>query len=276
VQFSIEFLASLATIVGTAVSILALLHSRAWLVLTSLLFVGLSIFAGVIARRDRLALNAASTVIEGRSIDSLNIANLRRRVNRTFVIQEAHHTAQIEGEDLKITWKYSGYCKANRESAIEFSIDSDSSTPFNRMDCVAYDLGHDHAMTHEIRPLLVGTEGVSKKISVPFFEPLKAQEPFGVLLKCTLPGCVKAGLGYYTSTLSFAQDRVQRCVVRLIFLGPAPLWMRVYECTPRRRAVLLKTLAPSHQEPGRCEYIDEVTDRPGQLARVYLFWRDSA
>jgi len=91
-QFSLEFLVAVATIVGTVTSILAVIQSRAWLVFTSLLFVCLSIAAGLYARKKRLALNAASTETEGHSIDSLNIANLKRRVNRTLVIQEAHHT----------------------------------------------------------------------------------------------------------------------------------------------------------------------------------------
>jgi len=251
------------------------MQSRAWLVFTSLLFVCVSIIAGSYARRKHLALDAASIVIEGHSIDSLNIANLKRRVNRTFVIQEAHHTARIEGEDMEITWMYSGYCRADRESAMEFSIESDSSTSFDSLDCVAYDLGHDPDMAHKIRPFLVGTEGISKKISVPFLEPLKAKQSFRVLLTCTLPRCMNAGFGYYTSTLSFAQDRVQRCVVRLIFPGPGPDWMRVYECTPLRQPTLLRNLAPLRQDQGIREYLDVVEDRQGQSARVYTFWRDS-
>ena len=47
-------------------------------------------------------------------------------------------------------------------------------------------------MVRPIRPLLVGPEGISKKISVPFLEPLKANQAFGVLLKCTLPRCLTA------------------------------------------------------------------------------------
>jgi hypothetical protein len=112
-------------------------------------------------------------------------------------------------------------------------------------------------------------------ISVPLLEPVKAREPFGVLLKCTLPRCLPAGSGYYTSTLSFAQDRVPSYEVRLIFVGTAPSWVRVYDCTSPRPVTLLKTLAPSHHEPGLCEYIDKVEDAPGQSARVYMFWRDS-
>ena len=130
-------------------------------------------------------------------------------------------------------------------------------------------------MTHEIRPVLIGAEGISKKIPVPFLEALKVHQPFDILLKCTLPRCFKAGFGYYTSTLSFAQDRVPRCEVHLIFVGPAPSWVRVYESTPQRQAELVKTLAPSRQEPNLCEYLDVVEDRPGRSARVYAFWRDS-
>ena len=121
-HYSQESLASWATILGTVVSVLALIQSRAWLVLTSLLFVCVSIIAGWYARRDRLTLDAAAIKIENHSIDSLNIANLRRRVNRSLVIQEAHHTALIEGEDLTITWKYTGYCRANREAGASSGI----------------------------------------------------------------------------------------------------------------------------------------------------------
>jgi hypothetical protein len=203
------------------------------------------------------------------------MANLRRRVNRTFVIQESRHTARIEGGDLKITWAYSGYCRAHRQAAMEFSIDADRTTPFQKLDCVAYDLGHDPDMAHPIRPLLVGTEGISKKISVPFLEPLKADQPFSVLLKCTLPGCFTKGFGYYTSSLSFAQERVGSSAVHLIFVGPAPAWLRVYESTPRSPARLVKSLAPSRQQSDLCEYLDVVEGRQGQSVRVYAFWLDS-
>ncbi len=265
----------MATIIGTVVSILALMQSSAWLVLAGLAFVVIGIATVIYARGKRLTLDSASTVIEGQSIDSLNIANLRRRVNKTFLVQEAFHTVRIDGTDMEITWKYSGYCKTDDVSAFEFSIDSEDSTPFSEMDCVAFDLGEDPEMTHKIRPLLVGSDGISKKISVPFLSAKKAEEPFGVLLTCKLPRCVSAGDGYYTSTLSFAQDRVRRCVVHLIFTGSAPTWMRVYEGTPKRRPELVRTLPPSRQETGLCEYLDAVDNRPGQSARVYKFWRDS-
>jgi hypothetical protein len=275
-QYSLESLVALATVVGTATSIFAVIQSRSWLVFTSLLFVSISIVIGLYARKKRLALNAASTEIEGHSIDSLNIANLKRRVNRTLIIQEAHHTARIEGENLEITWQYSGYCKADRETSIDFSVDSDDSTAFENLDCVAFDLARDPGMAQPIRPLLVGSEGISRKLSVPFLEPLKVNDSFAVLLKCALPRCINMGLDYYTSTLSFAQDRVRRCEVRLIFAGPIPSWLRVYECSAQRRPVLLKTLPPVRQTTDSCEYLDIEEERPGQSARVYVFWRDAA
>jgi hypothetical protein len=275
-QVSLESLAALATIIGTATSIFAVIQSRSWLVFTSLIFVCVSIIAGLSARKMRLALNAASIEIEGHSIDSLNMANLKRRVNRTLVIQEALHTVRIEGEDLEITWQYSGYCKSNRATSIDFSIDSDDSTAFENLDCVAFDLVLDPMMTRPIRPFVVGSEGISRKISVPFLEPLKVNESFAVRLECVLPRCVKAGFGYYTSTLSFAQDRVRRCEVRLIFVGPAPSWQRVYESSAQRRPLLLKTLTPVRRAIDSCEYLDIEVERPGQSARIFAFWRDAA
>ncbi len=273
-QFSLESLIALATIVGTATSVLAVIQSRSWLVFTSLLFVSISIVVGLYARKKRIALNAASTEIEGHSIDSLNIANLKRRVNRTLIIQEARHTAIIEGEDMEITWKYSGYCKSDRATSIDFSIDSDDNTVFENLNCVAFDLVRDPDMVSPIRPLLVGSEGISRKLSVPFLEPVKAHDSFAVLLKCALPGCIKAGFGYYTSTLSFTQDRVRRCEVRLIFADPAPSWLRVYEYSAQRRPVLLKTLTPVRRIANSCEYLDVEEERPGQSAKIYVFWRD--
>jgi hypothetical protein len=274
-QFPLEAIAAWATIAGTAVSLLALFQSKAWLVLTSLAFICIAIAAILYGRSRRLALESASTMIEGQSIDSLNLANLRRLVNRTFVIQEAHHTARFEGEDIEITWKYAGSCKTASATEMEFSVDAESGTSFEDLKCVAFDLGHDPDMRHEIRPLLLGTDGLSKKISVPFLEPLTSNQPFKLLLKCTLARCITPGSGYYTSTLSFAQRKVPRCEVRLIFAGTPPAWVRVYETSAGHSLKLVKSLRPVRQEPGECEYADLAENRPGRSARVYLFWRDA-
>ena len=274
-QFSLESFAALATIVGTILGLLAIIQARNWLIVVSLPLVGLAIVAGFYARRERLAVKAATITIEGRSIDSLNVANLRRRVNRTLTIQEAHHTARIEGEDLKIEWVYSGYCRAKQESAMEFSVESEQQVSFDRLDCFAYDLGHDPAMAHKIRPLLIGADGVSKKLSVPFLAPLRAKQAFRLMLKCTFPRATKVGFGYYSSTLSFAQNTVPRCTVRLIFSDSEPVWVRVYESSLPQKPTLVKILMPVRQKPGEFEYLDVVQDVAGRSARVYAFWRDA-
>ena len=86
--------------------------------------IGLAIVAGLYARKERLALKSSTVTIEGHAIDTLTAANLRRRVNRSLMIQEAHHIARIEGDDLHIEWTYAGYCRAKRETAMEFSVES--------------------------------------------------------------------------------------------------------------------------------------------------------
>jgi hypothetical protein len=274
-QFSLENLAALATILGTLFSVIALIESRSWLILTSFSLVAVALISGLYARRERLAIDAAGITIEGRSIDSLNVANLRRDVNRTLFVQEAHHTARIDGEDISFVWTYAGFCRAKQESAMQFSIATEQQLPFETLDCEAYDLAHDPGRHHRIQPLLVGADGVSKKISVPFLEPVKKQQRFGVMLKCMLPRATKSGFGYYSSTLSFAQETVTTCTVRLLFIGTAPAWVRVYDCSSPGRPALLKTLAPVNAADSEYEYVDVVKNGPGRSARVYAYWRDA-
>ncbi len=268
-----EPLASWAKILGTLPSLIGLVESRGWLAGLSFLFIAVSIFAGLYARKERRILNSAAIKIEGRSIDSLNIANLRRRVNRSLVIQEAHQVAEIDGEKLRIKWVYSGYCRAGQETNMEFSIDSEKYIPFDALECCAYDLKHDPRKMHKIKPLLAGADGISKKVAVPFLEPLMANQPFSVLLECELPGCMRGGLDYYTSTLSFGQEQVRRCTVRLMFFGERPGWVRVYESSAAGGAKLLKDLRAARDDAECTEYVDAATDAKGQSARIYIFQR---
>jgi len=83
----LDSLAAWATILGTVLSVVGLIQSRAWLTGISLLFVVASMTVVLYARKQRSILKSATVKIEGRSIDSLNIANLRRRINESLVIQ---------------------------------------------------------------------------------------------------------------------------------------------------------------------------------------------
>jgi hypothetical protein len=271
----LQSLASFTAVVGPAVTLIGLIQSRGWLAGLGAVFVCLSIVAIVYARSQRLRLDAASVEIEGMSIDSLNVANLRRRVSRSFFIQTVDQIVMIDGADLEMTWRYAGYCQTEQATAFEFSVDGEGGVPFRRLDCFGYDLKSDPGKQHRIQPLLIGPDGISKKIAVPFLEPLLAHQPFDIMLNCRLPDTYKAEIQYYTSTLSFDQDTVGRCTVQLIFRGAPPDWVRIYECEPGASARLIRNLSPMRQDHETVEYVDVAERRAAQSARVYLFRRSS-
>jgi len=259
------------TVLGTLVEFFGVFQARAWLAVIGALTVVSSIAVLAYARQQRALVKAAVLKISGRSIDSLNVAGLRRQPNRSLVVQRVQNTAVIDGEDLTIFWKCAGYCRAERASSMEFSIDADANIPFGDLDCSAFDLRRDPRKRHAIRPVLVGPDGMSKKIAVPFLTPLASKEPFSVLLRCKLPRCMKSGIDYYTATLSFTQGTVPSYAVRLRFDHGRPRWVRVYECRPNGTVSLLRDLRPTSVNAGTQDYLDIDENVPGASARVYLF-----
>lgn len=273
-QYITPALASIAALIGPIATILGLIQSRGWLTGLGAVFVCAAIIAVVYARTERRRLEAASIEIEGTSIDTANAANLRRRVNRTLTIQTAEQTVTIDGPDLDMIWRYAGYCRAPRETALEFSVDSSSGIPFSELDCYGYDLKRDPDKKFKIQPLLIGPDGISKKIAVPFLDPLTAYEPFDIMLHSRLPGIYSPGIGYYTCTLSLDQDKVGRCAVDLKFPGSKPLWVRVYECVSSGRPCLLKTLRPVAGDQDSVVYRDVAEKLDARSVRIYLFERE--
>jgi hypothetical protein len=263
------------TVLGTVVAFFGLIQSLSWLAGIGALLVAGSIVSVAYGRKQRQLLNLAILRVENRSIDSLNMANVRRRVNRSLVIQEAFNTATIHGENLTIRWMCTGYCRGEHESAIEFSIDTDNVIPFADLECFAYDLRNDPQRKHRIRPMLIGPDGMSKKIAIPFLAPLGTLQPFNIELTCELPRCMKAGLEYYTASVSFAQEHVPRYTVTLAFEEQRPEWVRVYECDPEGTSRLLRDLAPETASAGRAVYKDMAENLPARSARVYFFERDN-
>jgi len=267
-------LAYWTTILGAVAAFIGLIQSFSWLAGIGILLLAVSIIAVAYGTKQRELLNRAVLRIEGRSVDSLNMANLRRRVNRNLVIQEARNAATIRGEDLAVRWKCAGYCRGERTSSMEFSIDSDNNVPFGELHCFAYDLHNDPERKHSIRPILVGPDGISKKIAVPFLEPLRAEQAFKIELTYELPGCMKAGVEYYTASLSFQQDRLHHFEVNLTFENDRPEWLRVYDCGPLGVPRLLRALAPVTGDGGKIVYRDLAEDVQAESARIYVFQRD--
>ena len=262
-----------ASVVGTFLGLLGAIQSLTWLSAIGGVMLVASIGSLAYARRQRQLVESAVLKVAGRSLDSLNLASLRRRLNRTLFIQETHNTAVIDGENLTLSWRCVGYCRADRETSIEFSIDSDNNVPFDELNCFAYDLQNDPEKRHRIRPILIGPEGISKKIAVPFLAPLEAGQPFSVLLTCELPGCMTAGVDYYTATISFAQDQVSIYTARLTFLHDRPDWLRVYDFHVPGGPFLLKDLRPIRDHDDITEYLDTDQDVPPKLGRIYVFHR---
>jgi hypothetical protein len=264
-------LASWASILGTVATVLGLIQSLSWLTAIGLSCIGISVVSLATASRGRRLLRSAAIHLEGFNLDSLNLANLRRRLNRSLVVQRAYHLARIDGQNLSVSWQYDGYCGTDKETSMEFSIDAETHIPFSRLECYAFDLKHDPECLHKIRPLLIGGDGLSKKIAVPFLEPALFQQPFSILLNCTLPGCLGPGVQYYTSTLSFGQPSVHRLAVHLVFVRDRPDWVRVYECNRHGPPTLISDLRPVRDDDEASEYIDIAQNVPGQSTRIYLF-----
>lgn len=274
-QMVLQVLATVAAILAPLSTIIGLVQSRGWLTafgsVVVLILCGVAIW--VLHTRRRMA--AVSVVIDGNSIDSVSAANLRRRIDRNLMIQTAEHTATIDGPDLQIAWRYTGFCRARSATTMEFSIDSSTSTPFSQLDCSAFDLRHDPNKQHPIRPLLIGPDGISKKVAVPFLSPLSLNQPFDLALQCRLPMTYSPGTCHYSSSLSFDQQRVGHYAVSLKFLRTRPSWVRVYEIDSAGRPRLLKNLHPAAENDGILEYRDVMANAPARSIRVYRFHLDA-
>lgn len=268
---SSDALAAWASILGALVTLVGFFESARPLAAIGVCLLLLSGLALLQAKRDREKLRSASVNLEGLHLDALNVANLRRRLNQTLIVRRAYHRAIIRSGDLSVSWQYEGYCRVPSTSSIEFSIDSDKNIPFDDLDCYAYDLHQDPERRHAIRPLLIGDDGLSKKVAVPFLKPLTVQEPFSTLLECKIPGCFASGVQYYTSTLSFEQESVTECAVHLSFIGTRPEWLRVYDIDAQGKPLLIRELQPHKGTTEWTEYIDVIEDAPGQLMRIYTF-----
>src|SRR5262249_15169401 len=142
-EMSPESLAAWATAFGSLVSAVALVQSRTWLSVFGAAMLMVAIVALLYARHERRLISSAAVRLGGRNLDSLNIASLRRELNRSLVIDAADHVAEIEGANLAVSWRYSGYCRSDRESVFVFSVDTDNFIPFDELHCFAYDMMRD-------------------------------------------------------------------------------------------------------------------------------------
>lgn len=275
VQNSVGFWATILGAAGTVVSFLGLIRSRDVVAVVWGALLLASAYTFFWAVRMRRLLRNASIVIDGRSIGCLNLANLARRRNQTLVIQRVKHEIRISRTEMENLWTYSGYCRVEGgASVIEFSVDSEAYVPFDELECFAFDLKRDPIMKHKIFPKLLGPDGLSKKIEVPFARALKVNDQFSIFLYCRLPNSVAGGDDFYASTLSFKQPTVPDYEVELRFKTHLPDWVRVYECDEEGRSRLVEDLPCTEQGAGLAVYRDVLRDVPGESTRIYMFYRN--
>jgi len=264
-------LTPLVTLLGCGLAVLGVVQADPWLALLGIACSAASATSALTSPRNQARAHPTGLNIDGLNADSLHIANTRRRLNKSLRLTRAFQVAIIDGADLHLAWQYDGSCRARTERTVEFSIDSENNIPFEELDCFAFDLQNDPERLERIRPTLVGCDGVSKKISVPFLHPLTLKDSFSVLLNCKLPGCVTSGVQYYTSSLSFDQASIESASVHLIFVRARPEWVRVYECAKNGRATFLSELRPFRDDGATCEFVHSAQNVPGQSVRVYLY-----
>lgn len=266
-----ETVALWACLLGSAVALLGQSLFLASITFAGICLSGVSATFAICSRRNRSPIQRAGVIIEGLNLDSLHIANVRRRLNKSLTLERAFQVAIINGSDLHLAWQYDGFCRSQGETGIEFSIDSENNIAFEQLECFAFDLQNDPERLRQVRPTLLGSDGVSKKITVPFLRPLACQDRFSILLNCDLPGCISTGLQYYTSSLSFDQPSVASANVHLIFVRIRPEWVRVYEFDRKSGPTFVSELRPFRDDGATCEYVDMSQKVPGQSVRIYLY-----
>jgi len=271
---AVESIAFWSEIIGEVVTVYSLIESHKAKTLLGILFFSTTILLTFRLFNLKKYIKTTNTVIGNKKIDALNVANIAKTANKSLKIQEATHLIRVHGKKLILNLDYSGYCKSKEgESGFVFSIDSDVSIPFEKLTCHGFDLLNDPRKKHKIFPLLLGADGLTKRVGLPFIRHLSEGDPFHVVLFCELPGCMRFGKDYVTATLAFNDNtRIKNFSVKLEFVKGHPKWVRLYDATsgePR----LIKDLKPARTKAHSVYYEENYKNIEGEKAFVYLFER---
>ena len=262
------------SLIGFLMSIYGLAENRKLYALSGLLFFTSSILLAFKLLSIKKYIKKTNTVIDGRRIDALNVANINRNPNKSLKVQEATHFIKVKGNNLFLRFEYSGYCRDKKgENGFVFSVDSDVNIPFEKLVCHGFDLINDPSKNHEIRPFLSGSDGLAKIIKLPFNNPVFKGDQFHVALFCELPGCIKFGKYYISATLAFKDDiNIKEFSVKLEFVKNHPKWVRLYDATSGEPQ-LIKDLKPKCQKSASVHYEDKYKNIESEKAFIYLFER---
>lgn len=262
------------SIIGLLLSIYGVINKHITLTSFGLFFFVISVALALKLFELNKIIKKSNISIADMKIDALNLANLSKVRNKTLKVQEASHWFKIIGTNLSMTFKYSGYCKSTSgESGFVFNVDSDVNISFAKLTCFGYDLENDPKRSHMIKPFLIGSDGLSKRVKLPFAKMIRKGEQFRIIFYCELPGCIKPGKDYVISSLFFEDDStIQRFSNHLEFVSDFPKWVRLYDAT-QDNPTLLKDLKPQYHQGMTVYYKDSYNNIGPDKAFIYLFER---
>ncbi len=111
-------------LLGIIISVYGLFQNRSFYIILGVVFFTSSALLSLKLLSTKRKLKKSNIILEGRSIDALSLANLKRLHNESLKVQEAVHWFRIFKNDLIIFFKYIGYCKnKSGENGFIFSID---------------------------------------------------------------------------------------------------------------------------------------------------------
>lgn len=203
-------------------------------------------------------------------IESLVLADMYRTSTSSLCLNEVVHKAIINHQDLSVIWNYSGVCIDKKgESKFLLSISGDSQCLFADLNCYGYDLIEDVDRLNKINPILISSDGLCKKISLPLLRKLNQHDPFSVEFHYTWLSCIKNKKDYFISSLSFENNKVNKYTVILEFKDINPDWVRVYNSSGE----LIKSLVLTEENDGNYIYVDDVNEPSAHSTLIYQFYR---
>lgn len=213
--------------------------------------------------------------IDGETDELLTLAEVNRTRTNNVDIQKAEHIFIVEKRTLYVTFRYSGKCiSKSGADGMTYVICGDNRVPLSELQCRGYDLKKDPEKRYPIIPILRSSDGLCKKIKIPFQTRLQYKEEYFVEMTYIWPNCMRYGEDNIDSSLSFKKTHLKDYVVRIEFIENQPDWVRVYRMNKKRKEMIYeKTLQVDKTDNNRYIYIDYVDAPNAQSVRVYKFFR---
>lgn len=215
-----------------------------------------------------LKLNNKSYYIkeEGVNIECGNLVDDITKINTATDPTTVIHKYNVVGKDLICEYSYKGLIRKNGVATCDFVFSTTNALPYSDMNCYAID-----NMIHRRQiPKLIGSDGLVKKISVGFNNPLQVGQNFDIFLSINLKECITQNKDYVISRINYAVAHIAEYSVEIVFDEPVPETINVYVMrfgSFRRE----KTIYPS--EESNNVFYDRIDHNEAVSLRAYVFER---